>query len=399
MDSESVEHLLPAAEAADLLGVKLATLYAYASRGVVTSHRKSGHRGSWFDPVELDQVARRSRSRSADRLSDMQFQSAVTLVEGGRYHYRGEDPLLLASTASFESVCAVLWNCEPVEWRVDEAAVRLARAAASGLGAHASALDRVRVAVPIIGSHDQLRFDVRPAAVAGRAGDIMATLTAAASSSQAESHAQRVWATLAPTIPAEAELAVVEAALILLADHEVAASTAAVRIAASFRADPFAVVGSGLAVLSGAYHGAASVDVARMLRDAVELGAAHAVGDALRDTGRVPGLGQVLYPDGDPRFGALMEVLATSHADHPAVVAALEVQAIAADRGFPPPNVDFGLAAAVLALDLGLRAGETIFAFARMAGWLAHAIEEYAQRTDLRLRANYVGPRPSTSSG
>ena len=111
--------MLSAPEAAALLGVKLATLYSYASRGVVTSHRRPDRRGSWFDPAELDRVARRSRSGSSERLSDMQFQSSITLVEGGRFFYRGHDPAVLVSAGGFESVADVLWGVERASWAPD----------------------------------------------------------------------------------------------------------------------------------------------------------------------------------------------------------------------------------------------------------------------------------------
>ena len=115
-DAGEFDHLLPAVEAAALLGVKLPTLYSYASRGVVTSVRRPDRRGSWFDPAELDQVARRGRTGSATRLSDMQFQSSVTLVDQGRFFYRGQDPARLAVSASFEEVADLLWGGDAAGW-------------------------------------------------------------------------------------------------------------------------------------------------------------------------------------------------------------------------------------------------------------------------------------------
>ena len=60
-------------------------------------------------------------------------------------------------------------------------------------------------------------------------------------------------------------LRAVSAALVLLADHELAASTLAVRAAASVRADPYAVVGTGLGAMSGALHGGASLGVETLI--------------------------------------------------------------------------------------------------------------------------------------
>ena len=61
------------------------------------------------------------------------------------------------------------------------------------------------------------------------------------------------------------------------------------------------------------------------------------------------------------------------------------------ERGLPAPNIDFMLAA--LARLAGMRRGasEAIFGIARAAGWLAHALEEYRRRSDIRPRAIYVG--------
>ena len=109
----------------------------------------------------------------------------------------------------------------------------------------------------------------------------------------------------------------------------------------------------------------------------------------------IPGLGQSLYPAGDPRTPVLLARARLLAPASPAVEAADAVAAVAAERGPPALNVDFGLA--VLARSLGWRprSGEVVFTVARMAGWLAHIIEEYDQRSDLRLRAVYVGPRPA----
>ena len=355
--------------------------------------------GAGSTPVELDAVARRSRYGGAARLADMRFQSSVTLVEDGAFYYRGTDPIELSRSTSFEGVAEMLWSgADPstsLQWAVDHEAVELGRSAGSRVPDRSSVLDRLRAIVPVVGAGDDLRFDLRPEAVASRGGAILASVAAACGSGEAARHVERVWGDAHDRAPTNKELALVESAMVLLADHEVAASTAAVRIAASFRADPYAALGSGLAVLSGAYHGAASVDVARLLAEAVDLGSAAAVGDVLRRDGPGARTGPDLYHEGDPRYSALLDQVEAAQPSSAPVVAAREVEAIAAERGLPPPNVDFALAVLALTLDLGRRAGETVFAFARMAGWLAHGIEEYAERTDLRLRANYVGARPS----
>ncbi len=167
------------------------------------------------------------------------------------------------------------------------------------------------------------------------------------------------------------------------------------------RADPYAVALAGLGVLSGAEHGGASLAVETLLAgiDRPE-GAAHAVGDRLRRGERVPGLGHPLYPDGDPRAALLLERLREVAAGpgqrggggtaRLAVVDA--VLAAVGRRRLPPPSADYALAALAHVTGMTRGAGEAVFAVGRVAGWLAHAIEEYGRRAPIRPRAAYTGP-------
>ena len=97
-------------------------------------------------------------------------------------------------------------------------------------------------------------------------------------------------------------VAAVNAALILLADHELATSTMAVRIAASVRADPYDAFLAGLVTLAGPLHGGASQQAYELLAMAERDGAARALDDVVRDRGIVPGFGHTVYKSGDPRF-------------------------------------------------------------------------------------------------
>ena len=97
------------------------------------------------------------------------------------------------------------------------------------------------------------------------------------------------------------------AALVLLADHELAASTFAARVAASVRADPYAVVATGLGAAGGALHGGASLGVEAMLAAAAgPQDVTRAVGSLLRRGERIPGFGHFVYRAGDPRAAFLL---------------------------------------------------------------------------------------------
>jgi citrate synthase len=146
-------------------------------------------------------------------------------------------------------------------------------------------------------------------------------------------------------------------------------------------------------------HGAASL-AAEAFIDSIPhpTAAARVVGEWLRRGEPLPGFGHPLYPEGDPRATALIEALRPALADAPALAVAEAVLAAVQGRGLPPANVDFALAAFVRAAGMVHGAGEAIFAVARTAGWIAHALEEYAERTVLRARAVYTGPVRSPES-
>ncbi len=205
--------------------------------------------------------------------------------------------------------------------------------------------------------------------------------------------AARLWPKLCPGPPAAGLLDALRAALVLLADHELAASTLAARVAASVRADPYAVVGTGLGAVSGALHGGASLGAETMLAAARSpAGAPRVVGDLLRRGERVPGFGHFVYRAGDPRAGLLLAMTRKAGPASPRLAVADAVLAETHRRALPQPNIDFALAVLARVAGMITGAGEAVFAVARAAGWLAHAMEEYASHTPLRPRAVYTGP-------
>ncbi|MDG4861190.1 citrate/2-methylcitrate synthase, partial [Streptomyces sp. T-3] len=160
-----------------------------------------------------------------------------------------------------------------------------------------------------------LRFDLGEEAVLATARALSPTLIAALPAlrqgqDRRAAMADRLWCRLTNREADAASIAVLGKALVLLIDHDLAASTLAVRVAASARAHPYAAVSAGLGVIEGPLHGAASGLAHRMLAEVVERGSAAAVvADHLRAGRRVPGLGHRLYPGEDPRAVALFAAL------------------------------------------------------------------------------------------
>jgi citrate synthase len=182
--------------------------------------------------------------------------------------------------------------------------------------------------------------------------------------------------------------------LVLLAEHELNASTFVARCVASTGATPYAVVSAALAALSGRRHGGASVQAEALFHELASGGdPIAALAARLARDEKLPGLGQPLYPEGDPRATAILGAIAASM---PEAWGRIEPIVAAATRLVPQrPNVDFALAAAMAALRLPPGAALGLFIVGRTVGWIAHAIEQYESGVLIRPRARYTGPRPA----
>lgn len=395
---------IEAAEAARRLGIKQASLYSYVSRGVLTRRRSPQGRGSLFRAAEVEGLARRGRPRRAPA-AELVIETELTEIAGNQLRYRGQDVTELATRHSFEQVCALLWSGElagPADgeaWQAPAAAVAAGTAAQAALPARTLPLERLQVVVPALAAADPLRLQLDPPAVIAAARSLIAgmveclPLPAGGSAVSSGPIAGRLASRLCPAPLPAALTRALSAALVLLADHELAASTLAARVAASVRADPYAVVSAGLAALGGWLHGGASLGAEVMLASADgPADAGRVVGDLLRRGERIPGFGHFVYQAGDPRAVLLMRILRQAVPDAPQLDVAEAFFAEARGRALPEPNIDFALAALAGVARLIPGAGEAIFAVARVAGWIAHGLEEYARNIPIRPRAIYTGP-------
>lgn len=417
-----------AAEAARRLGIKPASLYSYVSRGVLTARRAPGSRLSLFDAAQIEELARRGRPRRAGQ-AELVIETGLTEITADQLRYRGHDAAVLATSLRFEDVAELLWtgslpaDAPEYPWRATAAAAAAGTAAQAALPATTYPLERLQVIVPAVAATDPLRLHLDPPAVITAARCMIAAMTdclpvpaaappAAARSAAAgagtpaagilaagtsaaddASIAGRLAARLCPQPLQPGLAAALRAALVLAADHELAASTFAARVAASVRADPYAVVGTGLGAMSGALHGGASLGAERMLASASGPGdVPRVVGELLRRGERVPGLGHFVYTGGDPRAVLLLGLIREAAAGPGRLAVAEAMLSEARRRALPAPNIEFALAVLTSAAGMIPGAGEAIFAVARTAGWLAHALEEYDRATPIRPRAVYTGP-------
>ena len=240
--------MLTTEEAARRLGVKVPTLYAYVSRGLLESHPDPSRRGSLFDLDEIEGLAARSRGgrQTATRLATIT--TAVTQLDqqlgpiyrGPRRHRPGVDGQLRGGRRAPVAVRGNggLARARPRAVPADPHA----RAHALGAGhvrGHRSPPFRPpsRRGRPRHPSRHR-RADRRRRAEArgGRPGCL---------------HRGARSPLASPRRPSRCRTAAVNAALILMADHELATSTMAVRVAASVRSDPYDALLAGLATLAG----------------------------------------------------------------------------------------------------------------------------------------------------
>jgi citrate synthase len=394
------ERLLSVSDAAARLGVKVETIYAYVSRGLL-ARRELGDKESRFAAADVERLATRGRRGSAPKAQPLLITSALTEITDGAVHYRGRNVVELVRSASFERVAEWLWGVadeQSAAFLAPKAAVALARAVQSGMPEDALPLERLRVVATVLGSADALRYETSHAPVIATvramiAGMVESLPRAGTQSDAAASVSARLWARLSSVHANAARLRALDVALGLCADHALSPSTLAVRVAASQRADPYSLLQTGLGALGGALHGAASLAAEELLRE-VEQGGdpSQVIGARLRRGERIPGFGHRLHPLGDPRAPALLEWVGGAFTNNRNARAAARLQEVMRARGLPAPNIDFALAVLARAAHMRPGASEAIMAVARAAGWIAHALEEYARPSEFPWRALYVGP-------
>lgn len=406
MTAGDADGRLTTAEAAARLGVKPETLYAYVSRGQIERQRTPGGASTFAarDVERLVRTGRRSRSLPA-----LVFPSALTLIADGRYSYRGVDAVDASRSHRFEEVAEWLWTGEwpdEVGWPFDAGTLDDVLAAQAAASVECLPLDRLRIIVAVAAAADPARHRTEPEVVVATARRLLRLMVhglpradgrAARRVEPARSMATVLWTRLTTVPRSPARIALLDTALGLMTDHELASSTLAARTAAMVRADSYEIVGAGLNVCAGLRHGGVSLGVEALFHEAARAGVDRTLAAHLDRDGRIPGFGHPLYPEGDPRAPALLDRLDDLDVP-PALVAIIRavIDGAVARTGLAP-NVDAGLAALSVASRMASGAGEAIFAVARTAGWIAHALEQYDSPTFMRTRVDYVGPPPQRS--
>lgn len=390
---------ITADDALKILNVRAQTLYANVSRGKIRARRDAGDpRRSLYHRDDVLRLAKRPHGRrkvetvSAEAIEwgDPVLPSAISTVSNGQLWYRGRHAVELSEHATLEDVAGLLWQGEPI--RIDASPSRARPATRRPID---DATGPLKAGLMALAERcgDDLPSPGRAAAILRReAGEVYTTLVHAmlGSADRRARGEHSLSGRIATAWRCEAHEDVIRRTLVLLADHELNASTFATRVSVSTGASLSAGVLAGLTTLTGPLHGGASASVKALVDAASQVGTDAAVSEWLALGRPFPAFGHPLYPDGDPRAAALLQQIVVP-AGYGELAACVE--RLVGER----PNIDFALAAMTDACRLPRSAPLTLFALSRCAGWLAHALEQIATGKLIRPRARYVGLSPGNA--
>jgi len=391
---------ITADEAAAILGVRRATLYAYVSRKGVRSQPIPGSRQHlyWRGDVE----ALKPRARGGEALH-RPAETNITLVSRDGLFYRGRDAVALAETASFEETAALLWQADPAIFDGEPPRSPPLFDSLDRLLAAEAGVDRALAHFPFLEHANPRCYTLTPAGIALTGTDIARWLTAiilgARRASDLPIHLQFEQALHLP----EEITGLLRRLLVLAADHGITEESRAVRTVAATGVTPWRAVATGLAIAVGRHSRfGPNESLRRFVAEVLAVDNPEAVVvRALRDGGDVPGFGSPSHPDGDPRALALLDYGDRALSDLPAFRRLRRAVGVAHDYCGLRPN--FALvstfAEEVVGLQsrrslVGLSSTEAPYLVGRSAGWVAHCIEAMSSRRAGPVLSHYRGDLP-----
>jgi citrate synthase len=397
---KSAELYLSAREAAAELAISPATLYAYVSRGLIRSEPAPDSRSHRYRAEDVRGLKeRRAPStveprgfRSFDPDLPVMDSAIATITEEGAI-YRGVNCVDLSEKDTLEHTATLLWDVTGVDpFAADNCPhVSDEMRAIAEAARRAAPIDRAIAVLALATSADPGAFTRAPEGRAMVGARIVRLLVATMLNAEPSGELlhQQIAKAWAPDNKHAPDL--IRRALVLLADHELNASTFTVRCAASTGLSLYDAVIAGLAALKGPMHGGAGVLASRLVKTLIDQDAEPVIRERVALGERFAGFGHGVYKRGDPRAMSLLNALTRAGA---ARKFTREVPERIAEATGEFVNIDYALA--VLAHSLRLAPGSelTLFAMARTVGWIAHASEQLQFGRLIRPRARYVGPAP-----
>lgn len=391
---------LSAGEAAAELSISPATLYAYVSRGLIRSEpgerpRSRRYRAEDVRALKARRAPAGERSAMAGDADLPVLDSAITDISREGPLYRGTLATQLADRASLEHVATLLWDASASDPFAATNMPFVSPAMSEILkAAHdAKPVDRTMAVLALASEADPQAFSRTPEGRAATGARILRLVTGAILGRAPSPRAAHMEIAEAWCRERKDGAELIRRALVLLADHELNASTFTVRCAVSTGVSLYDAVIAGLAALKGPRHGGAGPRASHFVAALLDGDAHGIIRERVALGERLPGFGHFLYGKGDPRAAALLTALAQA----PRLLVS-DVPHWVEEATGEAPNVDYALA--VLGRHLALPPGTELatFAIARTAGWVAHAIEQLEKGSMIRPRARYVGPAPARAA-
>jgi citrate synthase len=349
--------------------------------------------------------------------------SAICYLDGDRgvLAYCGYDIHDLASSATFEEVCFLLWH-RRLPTRAELGDLQSQFAAARALPEAiirlmkslppADGMDAMRTIVSALAHYDRDLADTSPQGqyrkavrLTAQAGTVVATWGRLQNGGgpiapdPVMGQAANLLYMLKGDRPNATEIRALDVALTLHADHELNASTFAARVAAATLTDIYSAVVGAIGALKGPLHGGANAEVMKMLLDFGQTATPERVEEAIRAKlarkEKIPGFGHRVYRTEDPRATHLRQMsreLGQREGNTAWFDMSQRIEALVKAEKKLNPNVDFYSASVYYALGIPIDLYTPIFAVSRMSGWTAHVLEQFANNRLIRPRADYTGP-------
>jgi citrate synthase len=349
------------------------------------------------------------------------FESSVAFIDGhnGVLSFRGYDVHDFAEDATFEDVVFLVWNDR---WPSAAESGAFAQELAALRGVPSQTLDSLRLlpldrcnpmaalrtAISVLGALDPDQDSIEPDSNLAKSKSLtakFATLVAAIHRlSQGQQpiepdpalpFAENYLYMMTGERPDGARVRALNIALVLYSEHETNASTFATRVAISTQVDLYSAIQAGMAALKGPLHGGAIDEAMRLFMEIGSVEQARPyVDQALAARRRIPGFGHRVYRTADPRAVHLKRMakeISDQVGDRRWYDIAVTIEDYLMEQKRLNANVDYYAAIVLYHLGFPLNLQTSFVASSRIAGWCAHAIEQYAHNRLIRPRAKFTG--------
>jgi citrate synthase len=347
--------------------------------------------------------------------------SEICFIDGvaGRLVYRGYEIADLVENSTFEETAYLLWQ-KKLPTRAELAKLQSDLSANAKLPAHTLAIlkalpaetepmDALRTAVSSLSSTDPDLQTNDPAADLRKSIRLTAQFPTIVAAFHRLRHGQQpidplpnvsiatnFLYMLKGTQPHDTLSRVLDAALVLHAEHGFNASTFAARVTAATLADLHAGVTAAVAALKGPLHGGANQEVMALLLECGTTEAAVKRVKGMLDAGeKIPGFGHRVYKTFDPRATFLRKMsrqLGEAAGNSKWYEMSEKLIPLVKESKNKDPNVDFFSASAYYTMGIPIDLYTPIFAIARITGWTAHISEQHSNNRIIRPQDDYRGP-------